>query len=104
MQFVVFLQPFGHFKPRNLRKLDVHKDQVRPMFTCKIKGFHTISGLNGRVPGCLDQVTKELHVQLIVFNNHNLFGHFDPLICGSGLHGRRIAISCGAVGLIAPEA
>lgn len=94
MQFVIFLQPLGHLEPGNLWKLNVHQNQVRAMFSRKIKGFHTVAGLDSRVTRRLDQVTKELHIQLVVFNNHHLLGHFDPLFCGSGLQARRIQISC----------
>jgi hypothetical protein len=45
------------------------------VFASKIKRFHAVSGLDRRISGRLDKVAKELHIELIVFYNHYLFGH-----------------------------
>ena len=41
----------------------------------EIHGFHAVAGLHCLIAGCLDQIAEELHVELVVFDNHHFFRH-----------------------------
>src|SRR5690606_24615082 len=73
-QLVVFLEPFGHFQAGNLRKLDIHQDQVGTMRTRKIYRVHAAACPGGPVAAGLDQVAEDVDVELVVLDVHHLLG------------------------------
>ncbi|MNL79679.1 hypothetical protein D3C87_2063360 [compost metagenome] len=50
------------------------------MLAGEIERFHAVSGLDRFIARRLDQIAEELHVQLVVFDNHDPFGHCDPFL------------------------
>ncbi|MOA38200.1 hypothetical protein D3C78_1598540 [compost metagenome] len=45
------------------------------MLAGEIERFHAVARLDRRITRRLDQVAKELHVQLVIFDYHDLLGH-----------------------------
>src|SRR5690606_28199408 len=76
VQFVVFLQPLGHFQAGNLRKLNVHQYQVRPVGAGEIERLKAVASADGLVSARFDKVSEELHVELIILDDHHHLGHF----------------------------
>ena len=74
-QAVVFLDPFGDFKAGNFRQLDVHKDQVRAIFTGNLKRLDAIARLQRLISMSVQKIMEELHIQLIIFDDQYFFGH-----------------------------
>ena len=75
VQVVVLLQPLGHFQAGNLRQLDVHEDQVGPMHARQIERLEPLRVRHGLVAARLDEVAEELHVELVVLDDHDFFRH-----------------------------
>ena len=72
---------FSHLvtsRPRDLRQLDVHQDQVGPVLARQADRLHAAPGLQGLVAMRFEQIMKELHVQLIILDDQNLFLHLIP--------------------------
>src|SRR5215467_8041903 len=59
----VVLEPFGHFKARHFRKLNVHQDQIRLVLARKIKRFDPVARAYGLVTMRFKQIVEELHVE-----------------------------------------
>src|SRR5208337_2328996 len=74
-QLFVVLQPLCDLEPRYLRQLDVHENEVRPIFARQLHGFDSVTGLHDAVAAGLDEIVEELHVKLVVFNDEHDFGH-----------------------------
>jgi hypothetical protein len=72
---LVFLEPFGHLQPGNLRQLDVHQDEVRLVGAGEVERLQPVARANRLVAAGFDQVAKELHIELIVFDDHHLLRH-----------------------------
>ena len=45
------------------------------MFTGHFHGLEAVLGLQGLITMSLEQIVEQLHVQLVVFDNQDLFGH-----------------------------
>src|SRR5579885_3609159 len=78
LERIVFLQPFGHFQPRNFRELDIHQDQVGSVLAGEVQRFHAVLGLKDVVAVRIEQIVEELHVELVVLHDQNrfrVFGH-----------------------------
>src|SRR5262245_36053165 len=78
-QVVIVLQPLGDFEPGNLRQLDVHQDQIRPVLARQPQGLHARSCLQGAIPVGVEQIVEELHVELVVFHNEHGLGQLARL-------------------------
>ena len=74
-QGVIFLQPLGHFQARDFRQLNVHQDQVRLVFASQGQGLQALTGLQGLVALSIEQVMKQLHVQLVILDDEDFLGH-----------------------------
>jgi hypothetical protein len=85
VKLIILLESFGNLETGNLRQLDVHKDEVGPVLARKFERFHAVARLDRRVARSLNQVSEKLHIQLVVLNNHHLFGHVDPLLSVAAL-------------------
>ena len=70
LQLGILLKPFRHFQPRNLRKLDVHQDQVGLVPAREIERLDAVAGTTVSVAMCLQQIVEELHIELIVLHDH----------------------------------
>ena len=75
MQFAVFLQPFGDVETRHFRQLDVHQDEIGAMRARQVEHFEPVARAHRLVAAGLDQVAKELHVELIVHDDHHFLRH-----------------------------
>src|SRR6185437_9917335 len=71
LEGVVFLEPFGDFKARDFRQLDVHQDQVGMMLARDVERFHAVLGLKNAVAMRVQKIVEELHVELIVLHDQN---------------------------------
>ncbi|MNE89119.1 hypothetical protein D3C80_1865030 [compost metagenome] len=81
MQFRIFLQPTRHIEARDLRQLDIHQNQVGTVLAGQIERLQAIAGLDRFIARSFDKIAEELHVQLVVFDNHYLLRHKSrPLI------------------------
>src|SRR5215472_4972877 len=74
----IFLQPFCHFEARDLGQLDVHQDQVGPMAAREIERLDAVARAHRLVAVGLEQVVEELHVELVVFHDHDGLCHPRP--------------------------
>ena len=75
LELIVLFQPLGHFEPRDLRQLNIHEDEVGPVLAGKRKRLHAVPCLQGLIAVRVEQIMKELHVQLVVLDDQNGFGH-----------------------------
>eukprot|EP00657_Telonema_sp_P-1_P002094 TRINITY_DN15008_c0_g2_i1.p1 TRINITY_DN15008_c0_g2~~TRINITY_DN15008_c0_g2_i1.p1 ORF type:complete len:194 (+),score=29.02 TRINITY_DN15008_c0_g2_i1:307-888(+) len=74
-QIVVFLDPLRDLQPRNLRQLDIHQNKVRAMVPRKFERFHAVLGLHRCISMGIEQIMKQLHVELVVFDDKDCFRH-----------------------------
>ena len=72
-------QPRQQRQAVQVGQLDVHQNQVWLVFAGNRQRRQTLAGLQGLVTLGFEQIMKELHVQLVVFDNHYLFGHLVSL-------------------------
>src|SRR5204863_8678759 len=56
-------------------KLDIHEDQVRVMLSRKVERLDPTAGADGVVAMGLQKVVEELHIELVVFHDHDGLGH-----------------------------
>ncbi len=75
MQFIVFFQPLGYFQAGNFGQLDVHQDKVWLVFAGKVQRLQTIHGLDRAITIRFKEIVEELHVKLVVLNDHDRLGH-----------------------------
>jgi hypothetical protein len=88
-QAIVFLEPLRHIQAGNLRKLDIHDDQIGAMLPRKRDGVYSVPRLQRLVAMRLKQVVEELHVKLIVLDDQNglrhvAFARFRRKVLGRG--------------------
>ena len=74
-QRIVFLQPLRNFQAGYFRQLDIHQNKIRSLGARKLQRLHAIPGLERLVSMGIEQVMKQLHVQLVVLNNQNPLRH-----------------------------
>eukprot|EP01037_Dinobryon_pediforme_P014596 gene14597-14720_t len=67
--------PFGDFQARDLGQLDVHQNEIRPVITRKRQGLQPLTGLQGLIALGVEQIMKQLHVQLVILDDEDFFGH-----------------------------
>src|SRR6185312_8975718 len=70
-QLRIVLDPARHFETGDLRKLDIHQDQVGAQFADKIERLETIAGARSLISMRFQKVAKELHVELVVFHDQD---------------------------------
>ena len=62
-------------RPGDLRQLDIHQDQVRPMLAGEVQGLDAVPGADRGVAMRLQEILEELHVQLVVFDDQYGLAH-----------------------------
>src|SRR5262245_41327562 len=67
-ELVVLFQPFGDFEARNLRELNIHQNEIGPMLAGERERLHPVSRLERLVAMRIEQIMKQLHVQLVVLD------------------------------------
>src|SRR6516164_7195921 len=91
LELRISLEPLGHFETGDFRQLNVHQNQVGPVLPGEIERLDAVARADGIVAVSLQQVVKELHVELIVLHDHHGLRHFGP----SGLKRRAISVTAG---------
>ena len=74
-QFLVVLEPFGDFQTADLRQLDVHQDEVGLVQPRQGQRLQALPGLQRLVALGIEQIMKELHVQLVILDDEDFLGH-----------------------------
>ena len=77
-QVRVVLEPLGDLEPRDFGQLNIHQDQVGPVLARESDRLHAALGLHGLVAMRFEKIVEELHVQLIILDDQNLFLHLIP--------------------------
>src|SRR4051812_49017198 len=77
-QFRIVLDPARHLEPGDLRQLDVHQDQVGAKFSHEIERLEAVAGARGLVAMRLQEIAKELHIELVVLHDQDGFCHPAP--------------------------
>src|SRR5436305_1181831 len=67
--------PARHVEPGGLREVDVHEHQVGTELSDEIERLVTVAGARCLVAMRFQQIAKELHVELVVFDNQDGFCH-----------------------------
>ena len=75
LQILVVLEPFGDFESGDFRQLDVHQDQIGPMFAREIERLDAVARADSRVAVGFQQIVEELHIELVVLHDQDGFGH-----------------------------
>ena len=65
----------SHVEAGHFGQLNVHQDQIGQMLAGEREGLDAVARLQRLIAMRLEQITKQLHVQLIVFDDENGFGH-----------------------------
>jgi hypothetical protein len=60
---------------RYFGELNVHQDQIGAMRPRKLDGFDAVRRFQGDIAMRFEEVVEELHVELIVLDDQNCFGH-----------------------------
>src|SRR5262245_8697467 len=89
LELGVFLEPFGHFETGDLRQLYVHQDQIGTALAGEIEHIEAVARADGAVAVGLQQVVEELHVELVVLDDHYCLRHLSP--SGKSAHEPRCA-------------
>src|SRR5450755_1153163 len=97
LEIRIVLEPFGHFEAGYFRQLDIHQNQIGPVFARQIERLDAIAGADGLVAMRFQQVVEELHIQLVVLHDQDGLRHFPRPIC------RQCPQGC-ALGLARPRA
>src|SRR5580692_6187292 len=79
-QLRVVLDPPRHFETRDLGKLDIHQDEIGAELAHKVKCLETVAGAGSLVAMRLEQIAKELHIELVVLHDQDGFCHPAPPI------------------------
>src|SRR5262249_53358692 len=75
LELGVFLEPFGHLEAGDLRQLNVHQDQIGTALAADIEHIEAVARADGAVAVGLQQVVEELHVELVVLDDHYCLRH-----------------------------
>src|SRR5262245_21604578 len=78
---------FRSLEARDLGKLNVHQDEVRAMRACERYRVEPVARLDGAVAVCVQEVVKELHVELVVLHDQHGLRRTLGGVCGA-LDGR----------------
>ena len=74
----VVLQPLGDLEAGDLRQLNVHQDQVGHVLSRQRERGKALAGFQGFIALRLEQIMKQLHVQLVILDDEDLFRHPVP--------------------------
>src|ERR1700710_773894 len=74
-QLRIVLDPARHLETGDLRQLDVHQDQVGTKVSHQIERLEAVAGARGLVAMGLQEIAKELHVELVVLHDQDGFCH-----------------------------
>src|ERR1700709_1418930 len=77
-QLRIVLDPARHLHPRHLRQLDIHQDEIGTKFSDEIERLEPVAGARGLVAMGLQQIAKELHIELVVLHDQDGFCHPAP--------------------------
>src|ERR1700688_4519501 len=75
LELGIVLEPFGHFETGDFRQLDIHQNQIGPVFAREIERLDPIAGADGLVAVRLQEVVEELHIQLVVLHDQDGLRH-----------------------------
>src|SRR6476620_8806883 len=74
-QLRIVLDPAGHFETGHLGKLNIHQHEIGTKLADQIKRLETIAGTGCLIAVRLQQIAKELHVELVVLHDQDGFRH-----------------------------
>src|SRR3954451_19899999 len=74
-QLRIVLDPARYFETGHLRQLDIHQDQVGMQLADEIERLETIAGARSLIAMGLQEIAKELHVELVVLHDQDGFCH-----------------------------
>ena len=74
-QIRIVLEPFGDFEAGHFGQLDVHQDQIGPMLAREVERLDAVARPHGVVAVRFQQIVEELHVELVVLDDQDGFGH-----------------------------
>src|SRR5216684_538181 len=77
-QFGIVLDPARHLETGNLRKLDIHQDEIGTRRADEIERLEAVAGAGGLIAMRFQQIAKELHIQLVVLHDQDGFCHPVP--------------------------
>src|SRR6185312_4869949 len=88
LQGIILLDPFGDLEAGDLRQLNIHEDEVRMMGARQLERLHAVLGLQRRVAVRLQEIVKQLHVEIVVLDDQYPLGgpplgHGQILVFGS---------------------
>src|SRR6516225_1624420 len=75
LELGILLEPLGHFETGDLRQLNIHQDQIGTPLAGEIEHLEAVARPDGAVAVSLQQVVKELHVELVVLHDHYCLRH-----------------------------
>ena len=58
-----------------MRKLNIHEHEIGTQLADEIKGLETVAGAGCAIAMRLQQIAKELHIQLVVLHDQDGFRH-----------------------------
>src|SRR5262249_22007031 len=70
-QFFVVLEPARYLKTGDLGQLDVHQDQIGAPLAGNLQSFDAAAGLQRLIAVSVQEIVKELHVELIVLHDQH---------------------------------
>ena len=71
LELGIVLEPFGHFEAGDFRQLDIHQNQIGPVFAREIERLDAVAGADGLVAMRFQEVVEELHIQLVVLHDQD---------------------------------
>src|SRR5664280_690310 len=89
----IVLEPFGHFEAGYFRQLDIHQNQIGPVFARQIERLDAVAGADGLVAMRFQQVVEELHIQLVVLYDQDGLRHFPRPICPQRVPRRALGVA-----------
>src|SRR5664279_2292520 len=93
LEFGIVLEPFGHFEAGDFRQLDIHQNQIGPVFARQIERLDAVAGADGLVAMRFQEVVEELHIQLVVLHDQDGLRHFPRPICPQCVPRRALGVA-----------
>src|SRR5271169_4730807 len=75
LELLVVLEPFGDLEAGDFGQLDIHQNEIGPMFTGEIEGLDAVARRHRVVTVGFQQIVEELHIELVVLHDQDGFGH-----------------------------
>src|SRR5690606_21279258 len=72
---LVLFDPLGDLETGNLGQLDVHQDQIGFVLLGQLERVTSVAAGDRLIAVRFQKILEEFHVQLIVFDDQNCFGH-----------------------------